>query len=308
MAKWYFEDNRNQAQIARQLGVSPATVSRMLAESRRRGVVRVVVNPGSTNFAMDLETKIEESFGLEEAIVCETPPGTLPDFVVGNAGAEVLVRSLTEGCVVGLSWGKSVAAVVQQVSPGSYPRNIIVVPLSGGIGSVRQDIVGNTLVIELARKLDGQGVTIDAPAIVQRVSTRNELLQEPTVKRVLALATKASVALVGIGSLSEMSTWKELGYMNDELQRELRKSGVVGDIGCRFFDGNGNKVVNDLDVRTVAMDLADLRAIPRVIGVAWGVHKAEAIVGALRSGAVNILVTDRPSAEAVLQISQSRKI
>ncbi|MDA8192496.1 MAG: sugar-binding transcriptional regulator [Thermaerobacter sp.] len=264
----------------------------------------MVVNSGNTNFAMDMEHRIEAAFDLEEAIVCDPQPETPPDVMVGDAAAEVLVRSLEDRSVVGLSWGMSVAAVVQQISSGDYPQDIMVVPLSGGIGSVRQDIVGNTLVIELARKLDGQGVTIDAPAIVQRASTRDELMQEPTVQRVLGLANKATVALVGIGSLSEMATWKALGYMTDELQAGLGQAGVVGDIGCRFFDINGNKVPNDFDARTIAMDLSDLKAIPRVIGVAWGVQKASAIVGALRSGIVNVLVTDRLTAEAILRVAQ----
>jgi len=46
------------------------------------------------------------------------------------------------------------------------------------------------------------------------------------------------------------------------------------------------------------------RNIPLVVAVASGVAKSEAILGALRTGVVNALITDEPCARAVLHLAE----
>lgn len=49
------------------------------------------------------------------------------------------------------------------------------------------------------------------------------------------------------------------------------------------------------------MTLQQLRKVDRVVGVAGGVRKTAAIRAALRGGLVNVLITDRFTAERLLQ-------
>ena len=44
-ARLYYEDDATQAEVAAQLGTSRATVSRLLAEAKRQGIVRIEVVP-----------------------------------------------------------------------------------------------------------------------------------------------------------------------------------------------------------------------------------------------------------------------
>ncbi len=60
------------------------------------------------------------------------------------------------------------------------------------------------------------------------------------------------------------------------------------------------KICEYIDDRVIAVSLEDLRKIPRVIGVALGDDKAKSIVGALKSGVLDVLITDEKTAESVL--------
>ena len=53
--------------------------------------------------------------------------------------------------------------------------------------------------------------------------------------------------------------------------------------------------------RTIGINLKQIRRLPRVVGVAWGEHKLDAIRGALRGKLVSVLITDRATAEALLE-------
>jgi DNA-binding transcriptional regulator LsrR (DeoR family) len=77
----------------------------------------------------------------------------------------------------------------------------------------------------------------------------------------------------------------------------------VGDVCGHHFDVHGNEASPDFDARVVAIGREDLLAISTRIGVASGPGKAEAILGAARSGLVNALVTDSVTASTVLALS-----
>jgi DNA-binding transcriptional regulator LsrR (DeoR family) len=75
---------------------------------------------------------------------------------------------------------------------------------------------------------------------------------------------------------------------------------VAGDIAGRLFSAEGVPCGGCYDERIIGIRLEDLRRIPHTVAVASGVEKAEAILGALRTGAVNVLCTDDRTATAVL--------
>ena len=64
-------------------------------------------------------------------------------------------------------------------------------------------------------------------------------------------------------------------------------------------------LTDELHRRIVGIELDALRGIEQVIGVAGGEAKAEAILGALRGGRVNVLVTDDAAAQRVLDLDRN---
>jgi DNA-binding transcriptional regulator LsrR (DeoR family) len=77
----------------------------------------------------------------------------------------------------------------------------------------------------------------------------------------------------------------------------------VGELLVAPFDITGRFVRGDLQDRTIAFDVDRLDRVPVRIGVAGGPSKIRPILGALRSGAVTMLVTDVATAEAVERLA-----
>ena len=75
----------------------------------------------------------------------------------------------------------------------------------------------------------------------------------------------------------------------------------------QFYDQDGNTdrfgFYND---RVAAMRLEHIRRIPSKIGIAGGQRKAEAVIGAIRGGYINILITDTECAKASYRACESR--
>jgi len=52
----------------------------------------------------------------------------------------------------------------------------------------------------------------------------------------------------------------------------------------------------------IGIELTDLAQIPKVVGVAGGLHKVDAILGALRGGFLDVLVTNELAALRLLEL------
>ena len=70
VAHLYWDEGLDQARIASRMGYSRPTVSRMLSEARRHGVVTVTVSHPIERL-MALEEQLAQAFGLKEARVAE---------------------------------------------------------------------------------------------------------------------------------------------------------------------------------------------------------------------------------------------
>jgi len=111
-----------------------------------------------------------------------------------------------------------------------------------------------------------------------------------------------TLALVGIGAVEPSKLLAASGnvFSPQEL-KSLSARGAVGDICLRFFDATGAQVQTPLDDRVISIELAQLKQVRRVVGVAGGKRKTAAIRGALAGGWINTLITDRSTAERLLQ-------
>jgi DNA-binding transcriptional regulator LsrR (DeoR family) len=110
-----------------------------------------------------------------------------------------------------------------------------------------------------------------------------------------------SMALVGIGAVEPSKLLASSGnvFSSEELEM-LRSRGAVGDICVRFFDARGRPVLTPLDDRVISMRLEQFKRVKRSVGVAGGKRKHKAIRSALLGRLVNVLITDRFTAEKLI--------
>ncbi|MBV5336698.1 MAG: hypothetical protein J0653_01435, partial [Deltaproteobacteria bacterium] len=86
VSKLYYEDNLNQDEIVSRLHISRSTISRLLAQAREEGVVKIVVVPPTGTYA-NLETDIEQKYEVEEVIIADVPTPDSPQMIARELGA-----------------------------------------------------------------------------------------------------------------------------------------------------------------------------------------------------------------------------
>jgi DNA-binding transcriptional regulator LsrR (DeoR family) len=304
-ARLYYEENHTQDEVARALKTSRPMVSRLLQQARTEGIVQIkIVDPGARHSAV--ERQLLETFHLTEAVVVATE-GDAHEHArrrIGRAAAHYLAQTLQNGDVVGVGWGRSLYETVNTLAPNRTAR-ITTVPLIGGLGQIAPVFQVHELARLLAEAFGGAWQNLYLPALVESDDIAASLLRSADGKQVTALWQNLSVALVGIGNVDFSAEMQMLfvNYLDAAAQARLRSARAVGDICVRFFDIHGKPCPGTVN-GIVGITLKQLKQTRRVIGVAGGVSKAAAILGALRGRYITVLVTDEPAAKRVLELAQ----
>ncbi len=296
----YYLRHHTQQEIARRLRVSRPTVSRLLREARELGYVQITVSP-PPGLHLDLETRIEERYGLESVHVVEGGPGQSPDVLrrqLGSAAAKYLSRTVRAGETIGLAWGTTLSAMVDAMVPMATEKTRVV-QILGGVGAPDAPEYGAELVRRLARLLGAQPILLPAPGIVATPAVRDVLSRDKHVRAALDELDSLDIVFVGLGSLASNSVLNDGHTLSRQAAKELRARRAVGDIALRFFDDGGTPVLTQLDDRMLGITTQQLRKVERVVAVAGGSDKFAAIAAALQADIVDVLITDRLTAEAL---------
>ena len=310
IAKLYYERRLTQAEIAQRLDLSQASVSRLLKRAETAGIIRTTVRVPDGHHT-DLEVALQERFDLKQAIVADAADDTDEEILraIGAAAAFYLERAVRSGEVIGISsWSASLLAMVDQMHPVRGAAEVTVLQILGGVGSPGAEKHASHLTTRLASLLRGQPRFLPASGIVGSARSRAVLMEDAYVQEAVGLFSQVTLALVGIGAIepSELIASSGNVFSNEELA-SLQAQGAVGDICVRFFDAAGRAIANPVDDRVIGMRLDQVRGVRRAVGIAGGRRKAAAIHGALRGRLINVLVTDRFTAEAVLGRADSEK-
>ncbi|MFN8631852.1 MAG: sugar-binding domain-containing protein [Chloroflexota bacterium] len=295
IATRFYLHGATQADIAADLGLNPSTVSRHLKRARDLGIVRFEIVPSAPP-AADLGRHVAAAFRLGRAVVL--PSGSPEQFAAGAAA--FVSGQLRTGTRLGLGWGETLASVVRSLVPGGV-SDLVVAQLAGGLREPSPGIQAHELAAQVAGLYPGSRVRyLHAPAIVDSAIIRVALAHDGSIAEALAAAADAELALVGVGDVSDAATMFRYGEVTAADRARLLAAGAVGSMNTRFFDAQG-RPVPVLEDRTIAIEWDQLRAIPTVVAVAAGTAKAAAIAGALRTGAVDILITDQATAVLLLE-------
>jgi len=298
-ALYYLRDHTQQ-EIAERLRLSRPTVSRLLREARDLGFVAITVTP-PRGLHLELETRLEELYGLQTVRVAEGDTGKNSKVLqhqLGATAARHLARTIHPGETIGIAWGTTLTAMVDAMVP-LPTEGSRVVQILGGLGPPDADEYGAVVARRLAERLDGQVVLLPAPGVVATADVRDVLRKDPHVRAALNELDSLDVIFVGLGSLASNPVLNDGHTLTRQEKRDLKAGRAVGDIALRFFDAEGNFVRTSLDDRILGITNGQLRKAARVVAVAGGADKVEAIAAALKAGIVHVLITDRSTAEAL---------
>ncbi|CNI79706.1 transcriptional regulatory protein [Yersinia enterocolitica] len=303
----YYQDEMTQEEIAHKFGISRIKVGRLLKRAKAEGIVEITVRYHPV-FSTRLEQQLIEHFGLKRALIAlDYQDEDEQRRQVASLVSGYLATNLKDNTVLAVGQGRNIAAIADHVSivPERHCKFICGI---GGTHRPGDAINADHISRRLAKKFGGTSETLYAPAYVENRALKEAFMQNGTIKETLDRARKADIALVGIGDMNENSYMVKLGWFTpQEIVDASMHQGVTGEIaGYDFFDAQGqpaNTVMND---RVIGISTQELRQIPCVIAIASESTKALAILGALRTGAIDIIATSAANARTILKMIQQQ--
>jgi DNA-binding transcriptional regulator LsrR (DeoR family) len=300
-----------QTEIAKRLKIPRPTVSRYIKEAEQSGVVKIEFSIPRYH---ELEMLLIERFRLRDAIVVMVAD---PSFIIADSlgieAAKYFERIIGNGAKIGFAGGITIQKMVNALVPGKF-SGLAIYPLSvGGIAELI-DVSTNTLIgIASAKYPETVGYGFQIPSfatgpVEDAEEEKKRFLDRPDVKKIYDGAMGVDFAFTGIGYLHPKSTLgRTAEYLGFSLDR-LKEMGAVGDINYQVFDATGHIIDCELNRRIIGIPAKQLQTMTqnptkRVVAVAGGKEKTQAILGALKGQFFNTLITDEDSANRILELA-----
>ncbi len=293
-AAWlYYVARKTQDDIADRMKLSRQSVQRLVSRAVDEGLVRVRIDHPTAS-CLDLADALTRTYGLERAVVTlgDVDSDTLGLAEEGAAELERWLRN-TDPLIIGIGTGRTLKAVVEHLPAMECPHHRIV-SLTGSIAPDGSAAFYN-VIFSMADRVKAPHFPLPMPVLASHVKERDLLHAQPAIRAPLDLAAQADVAFVGVGDLGDTAPLVEDGFLTAPKLSELRERGAAGEICGWLFDRDGALLPAPSNQRVASPPLPD-PARTRVIGLAKGERKHEAIRAALRGRRLTTLITDEETA------------
>lgn len=290
----YYEKNHTQHEIAKIMNLSRQTVSKLLNEALKENIVEIKIhNPEIT--CQDLEKEICREFKIKNAVVCgvSSDDEELCKLMTVKKAANYIQSLIENGDKkIAISWGRTVQLLISEFQKMHTTDNVVF-PLFGATDQEESYFLSNELARSFADKIDAKVKYAWFPYRPDCVDDRKLFEKTSYYKKVFELWNNIDIAIVGIGNNDIIQSFgKVFGYSEKCLS-------AVGDISTHFFDNDGRIV--ELYENTLCASMENLKNAKETIAVACGDDKTGAIIGALRTRAIDTLITDEYTADKILR-------
>ncbi|PFO04229.1 RNA polymerase subunit sigma-70 [Bacillus sp. AFS076308] len=298
-AKLYYLLDYNQNDIAKILGVSRPTVSRLLQQAKSEGIVKISIMDPTENVE-NLASQLEKKFHLKKAIVASIPQYEehIIKNYLGEMAANYLEGIVKDEDIIGVTWGTTLYHIAIELRQ-KFVKNVKVVQLKGGVSHAETNTYASEILYLFGKAFNTTPLNLPLPAIVDHVVVKQAMEADRHIRRILEMGKQANIALFTIGSIKTDSLLFQLGYFTDS-DLESLSGKAVGDICSRFFDKDGQICNESLNERTLGVNLDELSKKEYSIVVAGGPNKIDGIYGALIGKYANVLITDQFTAKFLI--------
>ena len=293
----YYLENRSKVEIAASYDVSRFQVARLLSEARERGIVEIKVHFPSRVSSADIR-RIESALGIAEVVVADTTGDVVEARgILAKAAASELSRQAPAGGTLGMSWSRTLDVASRLVR--ELPR-CDVVQLAGALPA-DGDSNPLELIQRLGRLSGGLIWPLWAPLVVEDPTTAAGLRRQPEIAEALAKADSLDLAVVAIGAWKPgtSTVWERA---DAEVRQAAVEAGAVAECSGRLLNAEGVPVESGLDEQIIAVTIKQLQRTPKVIAIAQGPARAEAVLAVARAGFVTTLIVDAPLAQAITDL------
>lgn len=311
VARMYYKDGLTQNKIAKEFGISRSSISILLTEAKKRGIVQInIMDPLANNET--LSSQMENLFGLEKCIV--VPGGKYKEKIllqmVALQASKFMAEIMSSHTCVGISWGSACYEFIRAFPEETELCDINVVPLIGGSPLLAQEFQLNESVRNFAEKLRGIPTLIYSPGMVDTLEDKKRILDSAYMQSILEKWACLDVAIVGIGRPPKVFDEHNTEYIGRNMLDIINESPdiPVGDLCARRFNIKGEFIQCNYNDRLIGIDENGLRNAKKIMAVAIGKEKIFSIIGALNTKLLNYLVLDEMTAQNIIQTFQAKSI
>ncbi len=298
-AAWmYYHDGLNQAEIAKRLEVSRATVVNYLQEAREKGYIRISLSPEVFS-GHQLAEDLRERFGLQAAFVMPNGANEEASLMrVARGAAEWLPSLLEAGDRLGVAWGRTVYEVAEALDQ-SRLKDVTVSQLVGSMATP-YGFTAEICSAHMAQNLGAKCINLHAPAVLSDPALAARLREEPIIQNQLEALSHCNKAIFAAGSCDPESHIVGSGVASDEDLAWYVAHGATGVLCGRFIDASGKAIPGPLDDRMIGVTLDKLQGLDMGLLVSDGADKVVPMRAAIAGGYVTHVVTSAETARAML--------
>lgn len=303
-AQLYYMQDKTMEAIAREIGTSRSTVSRLLSYARESGLVDIRINSPVERVGM-LEERIRDRFRVAAHVV-PMPQSVSQverlDRVALTAG-RLLSQFVESNMIVGVAWGSTVSAVSKHlVQKETHDTTIVQLNGAGNTQMSGVEYSGDILQ-RFGRAFGAQVQQFPVPAFFDDPATREAMWRERSTKRVLDLQARMDVVLFSLGSpAAEVPSRVYVGgYLHRDDYRSLSEDNAIGDVATVFFRADGTWKDIRLNARATGPALDRLRRVRYRMCVVAGVSKLASLRAAINAGLITDVVLDEGVARALIE-------
>lgn len=303
VARMYYEHGISQKNIAAELALSRGYVCQLLDQARSNGIVEIKIRDVLSDDT-ELERYVRELFGLRKAKIVPMSRHEslrpMSDEITAQA-CKYLDSVVESGMNIAFSWGRTMFQISSSITRRTDIKNVTIVPFCGGTSNLNKKIYVFEISTNLAAAYNGTPLYLPLPAILQSAQIKKAVYSDNNMRSLLNRSKFADIALFTVGGLGEQNVIYRSGYIGNQTIKRLMNQGAVGDICAHFIDQYGEICDQELDSRTISIDMKDFSAIRHKICIAVGIQKAKALLSVLRKGYVDVLITDEDTIQAALK-------
>ncbi|MBO1003979.1 sugar-binding transcriptional regulator [Pseudogracilibacillus auburnensis] len=299
VARLYYQFDYTQQAIAKKLGVSRPTVSRLLQQAKDHGFVKIkIIDPFTNN--SELSKSLQAKYKIDHVKIAYAAMEEEREMmqVMSEAAADYLHQVIKDGDVLGVTWGTTMHKVALQLKQ-KHVKGVEIIQLKGGVGLSDVNTYESETVYLFAEAFNTVPRYLPLPVFVDNPTVKEVIETDRHMHRLINLGKQANVAIFTVGAVDDESLLFRLGYFSSE-EKSLLQSEAVGDICSRFFTRTGDICSTSINDRTIGIELEELKQKEKSILVAGGSRKVEAIHGALLGGYANVFITDQYTAQSLL--------
>lgn len=296
----YYLENKTQTEISKELFMSRPKVSRLLKKARDLNVVDIKINYDSDDINR-VSKQIQHRFGVENVVVVKTL-STEDETIkqIGKAAANELKYLLKDGSNIGMSWGRTVKAMVDSFKAKKF-KDIKIVELFGAIEYSYESQEFLSIGYEFSQKVNGAFYSLPSPLYINDTKTRNILMENPIIKNTLKMIDTCDFIVTSIGVVNSQlpqRIWDS--HVDEKVRKELKELGVQGYFCAHFFNSQGQFVDHPINDNIIGIETDSINK-NKIVLIAGGLSKCQAIYSVLKGGYINTLVSDDKTLKKILK-------